>query len=26
MHISEDTVQGHAHRIASLKPNNFSKK
>ena len=26
MHISEDTLQGHAHRIASLKPNNFSKK
>ena len=26
MHIGEDTLQGHAHRIAGLEPNKFSKK
>ena len=26
MHISADTLQYHAHRIASLEPNRFSKK
>ena len=26
MLISEDTLQDHAHRIATLKPNDFSKK
>ena len=26
IHIDEDTLQAHAHRIASLKPNDFSKK
>ena len=25
LHISEDTLQDHAHRIASLEPNKFSK-
>ncbi|TFD57114.1 hypothetical protein E3T39_13835 [Cryobacterium suzukii] len=26
LHINEDTLHAHAHRIAGLKPNDFSKK